>query len=154
MAKKANDSKKIQHKKIVEDLSKYDFFSTFSFEEISLLLFCAEQVSCTKDEIIFKEGDIGKNFYAIVSGEIIIRKETSGHELARFDAGQVFGEMAVLDHHPRSATAVAATDVELFAFNGRRLLDDFPHLSVKLLRYLSRELSKRLRDANILIDRY
>ncbi|HUU27352.1 MAG TPA: cyclic nucleotide-binding domain-containing protein, partial [archaeon] len=131
-----------------------DFFSTFSFEEISLLLFCAEQVSCEKDEVIFKEGDIGLYFYAILSGEVLIRKEASGKVLAKLKPGEVFGEMAVLDNHPRSATALASTKLELFAFNGLRLLDDFPHLSVKLLRYLARELSKRLREADIWIDRF
>ncbi len=154
MPKKVPDLQKIKQKKIIEDLSRYDFFSSFSFEEISLLLFCAEQVSCKKDEIIFREGDIGVYFYAIHNGEVLIRKEVSGKELAIFKPGQVFGEMAVLDNHPRSATAIAATKVDLFAFNGQRLLDDFPHLSVKLLRYLARELSIRLREADILIDKY
>jgi CRP/FNR family cyclic AMP-dependent transcriptional regulator len=154
MPKKVPDLQKIKQKKIIEDLSRYDFFSSFSFEEISLLLFCAEQVSCKKDEIIFREGDIGVYFYAIHNGEVLIRKEVSGKELAIFKPGQVFGEMAVLDNHPRSATAIAVTKVDLFAFNGQRLLDDFPHLSVKLLRYLARELSIRLREADILIDKY
>jgi CRP-like cAMP-binding protein len=154
MPKKVPDLQKIKHKKIIKDLSQYDFFSSFSFEEISLLLFCAEQVSCKKDEIIFREGDIGVYFYAIRNGEVLIRKEVSGKELARFKPGQVFGEMAVLDNHPRSATALAVTKVDLFAFSGQRLLDDFPHLSVKLLRYLARELSIRLREADILIDKY
>ena len=148
---KSDQSKK---KKLVNSLMRYSFFSSFSAEEIALLLFCSERVKYDKEAEIFKEGDIGTQFYAILKGRIDIRKEASGRILAQLTPGEVFGEMAVLDNQPRSATAVAATAVELFAFDGHRLLNDFPHLSVKLLRYLARELSKRLRQADMLLDRF
>ena len=144
----------VKKKKLVNSLVKYSFFSSFSPEEISLLLFCSERVKCAKGAEIFKEGDIGTQFYAILKGKVDIRKEASGRILAQLGPGEVFGEMAVLDNQPRSATVVAATAVELFAFDGHRLLNDFPHLSVKLLRYLARELSKRLRQADMLLDRF
>ena len=145
--------KPIENKEqFVEDLTKYPFFSTFTFEEMSLLLFCAEKVNVRKNEEIFKEGDTGKYFYAIVSGTVDVRREKSGKTLATFTTGDVFGEMAVLDNNPRSATALATKDTEMFAFDGRRLLEDFPHLSVKLLTYLSRELCKRLRETDLMID--
>ena len=153
MSKKSSNP--IENKeKIIEDLIKYAFFSSFTFEEISLLLYCAERVTFGKDEIIFKEGDIGKYFYAVLSGQVAIRKEKSGKILATLNPGEVFGEMSVLDSQSRSATAVAVKDTELFAFDGRRLLEDFPHLSIKLLTFLSRELCKRLRDADLVIDRF
>jgi CRP-like cAMP-binding protein len=139
---------------LIEKLTGYPFFSFFNSEEISLLLYNAEKVNFSNNEIIFKEGDTGKYFYAIVSGQVAIRMEKSGKTLATLNPGEVFGEMAVLDNHPRSATAQAVTDSELFAFDGRRLLEDFPHLSVKLLTYLSRELCKRLREADLMIDRF
>jgi len=154
MGNKRVHSNKIKQQKTVEDLSKYDFFSFFTFEEITLLLFCAESLSFRKGEVIFREGDPGTIFYAILAGEVQIRREASGKVLAVLKPGEVFGEMAVLDNYPRSATAIALSPVEVFAFDGRRLLEDFPHLSVKLLRYLARELSKRLREADMLIDRF
>jgi CRP/FNR family cyclic AMP-dependent transcriptional regulator len=139
-------------KKEIEKLSGYYFFSNFTHEEISLLLLCAEQVCYEEGEVVFRESDIGLRFYAILSGEIVIRRDKSGRELARLKPGKVFGEMAVLDGHPRSATAIAASKAELFAFDGLRLLDNFPHLSVKLLRFMARELSMRVRKADALID--
>ena len=149
-----NSTKQREKKeKFIEKLSGYPFFSFFNADEISLLLYNAERVKFSKDEIIFREGDTGKYFYAIVSGKVAIRMEKSGKTLAILKPGEVFGEMAVLDNHPRSATAQAVTDSELFSFDGRRLLEDFPHLSVKLLTYLSRELCKRLREADLMIDR-
>ncbi|MBW7997684.1 MAG: cyclic nucleotide-binding domain-containing protein [Candidatus Glassbacteria bacterium] len=141
-------------KKLVEELSKTDFFSTFTFEEIALLMFCAENIKCETDEMIFREGDVGHQFFAIRKGKVKIRKEKSGTILATLGPGEVFGEMAVLDNQPRSASAISVKSSELFAFDGHRLLDDFPHLSVKLLRYLARELSRRLREADMLIDKF
>ena len=150
-----NSSGEIESKdNLVENLTKYTFFSSFTSEEISLLLYCAERVEFGKDEIIFKEGDTGNYFYAILSGQVVIRMEKSGKILATLNPGEVFGEMSVLDNNPRSATALAAKNTELFSFDGRRLLEDFPHLSVKLLTYLSRELCKRLREADLMIDRF
>ncbi len=144
----------LDQKKLIEELSKTDFFSTFNSEEIALLMFCAENIICGRDEVIFREGDVGRQFYAIRKGKVLIRKEKSGTVLATLSSGEVFGEMAVLDNQPRSASAIAATDTELFAFDGHRVLNDFPHLSVKLLRYLARELSRRLREADMLLDKF
>jgi CRP/FNR family cyclic AMP-dependent transcriptional regulator len=138
--------------KEIENLSGYEFFSNFTNEEISLLLLCAEQVSYEEGEVIFKQGDTGLQFYAILSGEIIIRREKSDREINRLKPGKIFGEMAVLDGDPRSATAIAASKADLFAFNGRRLLDNFPHLSVKLLRVMASLLCRRLRKADAMID--
>lgn len=152
--KKPLPNDKVDQKKLMASLAKFELFSGFSLEEISLLLFCSERVSFPGNKVIFREGDTGNNFFAILEGRVDIRREASGRTLAQLGPGEVFGEMAVLDNQPRSATAVATAPTELFAFDGHRLLDDFPHLSVKLLRYLARELSKRLREADMLIDRY
>ena len=152
MSNKIAEAGNSNSNKEIENLSGYYFFSNFTHEEISLLLLCAEQVSYEKDEVIFRENDIGLQFYAILSGEIIIRREKSGRELARLKPGKIFGEMAVLDGHPRSATVIVASKAELFAFDGRRLLDNFPFLSLKLLRFMAGELTMRLRKADELID--
>jgi len=147
-------SERAKETQFVKSLAKHSFFSSFSPDEISLLLFCSERIKYDKGAEIFKEGDFGTQFYAILKGKIEIRRKASGKILAQLGPGEVFGEMAVLDNQPRSATAVAATAVELFAFDGHRMLNDFPHLSVKLLRYMARELSKRLRQADMLLDRF
>ena len=152
-SKKPSPNDKDKQRKLAARLVKYELFSSFSFEEISLLLFCSERMSFPGQEVIFREGDTGDNFFAILEGRVEIRRETSGKTLALLGPGEVFGEMAVLDNQPRSATALTIVPTELFAFDGHRLLDDFPNLSVKLLRYLARELSKRLREADMLIDR-
>lgn len=60
--------------------------------------------------VVFEEGDPGSRMYVIQSGEVRILKIVSGREieLARLTAGEAFGEMALLEGQPRSATAVVA----------------------------------------------
>ena len=139
---------------LLRKLSSNYFFKDFSRQELTLLLECAQMIDFVPEDTIFKEGDIGVFFYAILKGEVEIKKEVSGKQLATLGPGKVFGEMAVLDNQPRSASAISRTATDLLAIEGRRLMEDFPHLSVKLLRNLARELSDKLRDANLQLDRF
>lgn len=66
--------------------------------------------------IIFRQGYPGDNAYIVISGQVEILDEIPGgpeFRIAVLEAGQMFGEMAVLDDKPRSATARALTDVTL-----------------------------------------
>ena len=82
MLAKISKSDQSKKKKLVDSLVNYSFFSSFTAEEISLLLFCSERVKYDKGAEIFKEGDIGTQFYAILKGSVKIRN--SGR--ARFSA--------------------------------------------------------------------
>ena len=62
-------------------------------------------------EVIFQEGDTGRTFYLIAEGSVRISKEGRGGKqetLGFLDAGDFFGEIALLDNEPRSAQASAA----------------------------------------------
>ena len=104
--------------------------------------------SFPKGAEIFHQGDTGDGVYLIESGEVRISVDDPDHEtrdLSRLKAGDFFGEMAVLDDYPRSATALAATDVVVQFFPRAevlRLLDRMPGLAVALLR----QISSRFRD--------
>jgi CRP/FNR family transcriptional regulator, cyclic AMP receptor protein len=71
-------------------------------------------------EIIFKEGDEADQLFAIKSGEIAI--QSGNRTLAELSANSIFGEMALIDAAPRSATAVAKTDVELVPISEKQFL--------------------------------
>ncbi len=69
-------------------------------------------------EVIFCEGDESDVAYVILSGKVEIFRERAGHDrqqLAVLEMGQMFGEMGVMDHAPRSAGARALTDTVLRA---------------------------------------
>ncbi|MCE5272856.1 cyclic nucleotide-binding domain-containing protein [bacterium] len=143
-----------ERNRLLRELTTSFFFSDFTEEELSLLLECAQPIDFDPGDFIFKEGDIGVHFYVILEGRVEIRKEKSGRLLATLGQGKVFGEMAVLENQLRSAAAISATSIRLIAIEGRRLMEDYPHLTVKLLRNLARELSDKLREANQVIDSF
>lgn len=101
-------------------------------------------------EVIFSTGEAGDGFYVLASGRVKISAAVGSGEprqLALIEAGDFFGEMAVLDDAPRSATATAETDVTA-AFVGRdhllHLLQSRPSLALNLIR----EFSGRMRTLN------
>ncbi len=97
------------------------------------------------DDVIFRQGDRGKTMYLVKSGEVALK--AGDPVLATVAAGGVFGEMALLDDAPPSATAIAATDCEIVAIDERRfvfLVSQTPFFALNLLKLLER----RLRAAN------
>jgi CRP/FNR family cyclic AMP-dependent transcriptional regulator len=106
-----------------------------------------------KGDIVFNEGDVDPSLFIIASGSVSILKMDGNKEtlLARLGPGQSLGEMALLDGWPRSATGIAAEDVVLLVFTRGeldRLVEQKPHLGVKLLWKLARFLSQRLRQTS------
>ncbi len=93
--------------------------------------------------IIFQEGDQGDRLFIVLSGEVEVWKHAEADDaslLARYGAGRFFGEMALVDELPRSATAVAAAPSELLSLQRSafvELVEAFPPLAVSVMRSLS-----------------
>jgi CRP-like cAMP-binding protein len=120
---------------------------------LKLSLYFTEKVFSI-NEIIFEEGQIGNSMMLITSGDVrITHQSPDGTEeaLMILKTGEVFGEMALLDEMPRSASAIAHTDVVLFEINRLDFLN-FIHTDqasgVKLLFKMAQMLSSRLREAD------
>ena len=100
-----------------------------------------------KDEVIFREGEEGKSFFRITDGTVAIYVHYGSgkqYKLTELKKGQFFGEMAVIEAYPRSATAVAESDVRaseissgetgsLFEENSDMVIDMMKHLSKRIL---------------------
>jgi CRP-like cAMP-binding protein len=98
---------------------------------------------------LFVEGDAGEDMYFIHSGRVRIEKNIEGkpETLATMEKGDFFGEMSLLDHVPRTATAIVAEDAELLrvdATNFHKLLEGNIEIAVRMIR----KYTARLRDAN------
>jgi CRP-like cAMP-binding protein len=104
--------------------------------------------------VIFSEGDLGLTMYVIESGEVEISKRigSSDRVLAKLGKGDFFGEMCMLeDAFPRSATAVAITDVEVVVIDQSAfiyILRHNPEIAVRMMR----KLTDRLRRTNELLE--
>jgi CRP/FNR family transcriptional regulator len=98
-----------------------------------------------KDQIIFCENEPGDELYIIKKGSVKISKLISEKEtiLAVLKEGDIFGEMALLDNKPRSATAIAAEDCEVAAINRQnfdKLVIEQPLMAERLITLLSERI--------------
>ena len=97
--------------------------------------------SAKAGEIIFKEGDEAHQLFVIKSGEV--RIQSGNRTLAELSTNHIFGEMALIDDAPRSATATAKTDVELVPISEKQflfLVSQTPFFALKVMRVLARRL--------------
>lgn len=106
-------------------------------------------------EIIFCEFEPGDDFYLILSGHVRITKVVADKEktLDIFQAGDIFGEMAILEQQPRSATAVAQDEVKALVFNRQNfelLLKSNPEIAIKLLKTFARRIYEAKRQLQVL----
>lgn len=138
-----------ENKDIIRSLKrKYIFFADFHDEEIVAIFSMARKERFKAGETIFKEGVLGNKFYIAISGRIsVFKSQKAGEsmEIRTLKEGDCFGEMAIIDNSPRSATAQAMTDVSVLAINDAVLRTNYPQLSIKLYRNLAGIVSEKLR---------
>lgn len=94
-------------------------------------------------EVIFSAGDGGDCMYVVRSGTVTI--EADGLPVEQVGPGGIFGELALIDSAPRSATATATTTCELVAVNERAFLfhvSQTPFFALNVMRVLSERLRR------------
>jgi len=139
---------------MIEFLQKVPLFENLSSAEMEKIQKVVKREEHAKDTVVFFEGDPGDRCYVITRGEVRISKfiPNIGEEaLAVLKTGDYFGEMALIDNFPRSAHAIANTDIEVLALDKTdldKILIMERDLGYKLLWAFTRTLSKRLRETN------
>jgi CRP-like cAMP-binding protein len=125
-------------------------FSELSAADCEALAQLASRRRYPKDTVVFFENDEGDSFFMIVSGRIKVTiLGDDGREviLSVLGPGDFFGEMALLDDEPRSATAIAIEECELLSLQRsdfESVIGNKPSISLALVRVLT----ARLRKAN------
>ena len=138
-------------KSIAATLKRTPIFARLSKSELSLIENLVYIRNYNEDEIIFVEGEPGAGMYIIESGTVRIclgANTDEKNELAKLEAGDFFGELALIDDAPRSATAVAITPCRLIGFFRTDLLsliNRAPRIGVKIQRSILEILVRRLR---------
>ena len=90
---------------------------------------------------IFREGDEAHELFVIKSGDV--RIQIGNRTVSELSADHIFGEMALIDNQPRSASAIAVTDVELVPVSERQflfLVGQTPYFALKVMRVLAQRL--------------
>lgn len=124
-------------------LSGVPLFEGMSQKDLEKILASGKEVAHPAGEEIMTEGHGGIGFHLIIDGEAKVTRK--GKTLAKLGPGDFFGEMAVIDDGPRTASVVATTDINAFFMSRwefRPILKSDPELSWKLMRHLV----TRLRD--------
>jgi CRP/FNR family cyclic AMP-dependent transcriptional regulator len=127
------------------DLSKIWLFSTSSAKDLRTVRKALEEVTVPPGRVLCEQGTIGREFFLIMKGEASVRR--NGRKVATLGPGQYFGELALLDRRPRSATVVSDNDMTLLVLGQRQfngVLDAVPALSRKMLA----AMATRLREAD------
>lgn len=139
---------------MIDLLKKINLFASLTADELEEIQKICLKERIAKDTVIFKEGDAGDRCYIITAGEVRISKfiPNIGEEaLAVLKTGDYFGEMALIDNFPRSAHAIANTDLDVLAITKTdldKVLIRDREMGYKLLWTFTRTLSKRLRETN------
>lgn len=143
--KKADLEAKIQF------LRRVPIFGALNEDSLQRVASIMLEKSYSRKSIVFHEGDHGDTLYIIKTGRIKIAKVAiDGREktLTILQPGDFFGEMAIFDNLPRSATAEAIDhDVRLFGISKgdfERLIHEYPSIALRLMK----DLTRRIRQIN------
>jgi CRP-like cAMP-binding protein len=131
-----------RRQELIDHLRNVPLFSRCSGRELRIVARHAEAVHLPAGSVLFEEGDTGDAFYIVLEGEAEVRRGT-GRRLNSVGVGGWFGELALLDAAPRSASVVATSDLEVAVLGARifrTLLRELPTISERLLAALAGEL--------------
>jgi signal transduction histidine kinase len=134
----------------VVTLESISLFRNLGRDELKALRFIAQERHFAAQAVIFREDDPGDGVYFVKDGLVEISGIVGGgnrHVFSQLGPGEIFGEMAVIEHRPRSATATALKDTDVYFLPRGEMLsliERSPALAFNLLQ----QISHRLREFN------
>ena len=134
-------------------LAEIDLLAKFDSKDLVAIESHFQRTSYRKGDTIFHEGQPGGEIFIVTKGtaSAFLQTPNNAIRLATFAPGTVFGELAILDAGPRSATVVADEDLVCFVLTISKftaLMENHPNVAVRILAAIGRQLSGRLRIAN------
>jgi CRP-like cAMP-binding protein len=139
-------------------LQQMPIFGGITDEVLEYLLQSTRIVTRHANEYFFHEGDKAEELYVLEQGKVEILRHWHGQDyrISTMGQGDCFGEMALIDFCPRSASVRALEDsraIELSATGLQQLYEKDPAQFTMIYMNLGRELSRRLREVNDLLFR-
>lgn len=121
----------------VDLLSGVQFFDGFSPEDLRRVIELSDEVVVPAGSVLVDQGDPGTHCFVIIEGTASVY--VRGEHVATLEPGSMVGEMALVDHRPRTATVLGDTDLDLLRFNSAafaKLLDEMPRASERVMTLL------------------
>ena len=138
--------KRTSDDEVIKRLSQVEFFDGFSDKELTRVAELVDEVDAEQGTVLTDQGRPGLECYVIVDGQAGVF--VGDDRIATLKSGETVGEMALIDHGPRSATVVAETPMQLLALDAKRfrtLLQEMPKAQQKIMA----EINRRLRQQNL-----
>jgi CRP-like cAMP-binding protein len=128
-------------------------FHDYTDQEIEEFLELTDPTAFTAGEVIVRQSEPGNCMYYVAEGRVRVIARRGGDlvELASLGPGEIFGELSLFDHQPRSADVQAISDTILLKCNEgvlRALAGVYPAAAFKFVLGTVREIGERLRKAN------
>jgi CRP-like cAMP-binding protein len=139
-----------RHDRIEEQLAQVPLFEGLSKKELRKLAQATEDLKIEAGTVLCREGSLGREFFVIVDGVAEVTK--GGKRLATRQAGEFFGEIALLTTTKRTATVTAKTPIRCFILTRgdfRRVLDESPTVERKVMQALAERLLSYTEDQDL-----
>ena len=134
----------------VEALKRAPLFEGLSKKEFGELARVSEDLDFAPGKVLCAEGRAGEELFVIMEGEVDVTRH--GKKVAKGGDGDFFGEIALIEDIPRTATVTTATQVRCFILTRRtflRLLDEHPSIERKVMRALAKRLVSASDDPSL-----
>ena len=134
--------------KHLEHLAEIPLFSALSKKDLGRIAKASNEISVDTGHVLVDQGDAGREAFVLIEGTATVRR--NGKKVGTLSSGDAIGELALLDHGPRTATVTAATPLTALVLSAREfagVLEEVPGLSQKLLGQLAarvRELDRQI----------
>lgn len=126
----------------IELVRKIDLFAQLTDVDRGLISAATHQRSVATGDVVCREGEQGRTFYAVGKGSLAVRRGNPEREVAVLRAGEYFGEMSLLTGEPRTATVVALEPSQVLEFSRPVFMDLFAS-NVEIARTISEAVSAR-----------
>ena len=133
--------------KVDKLIEKVELFKGLNREEVLKIFSRGMTMRVAKGETVFHKGTVGSQMYVMLGGTVGVYDNDK--LIAQLRTGDMFGEMALVNHEPRSATVAATEDAKLFVLSEhtfQKLLTK--RVAIQLLMNIVHSLSTRLKNTN------
>ncbi|MGI8710698.1 MAG: Crp/Fnr family transcriptional regulator [Acidimicrobiales bacterium] len=132
----------------LERLAEIPMFSALSQRDLGRIAKASNEITVDAGRLLVDQGDAGREAFIIISGSATVKR--NGRKVGTVGPGDAIGEMALLDHGPRTASVTADTEVTALVLTAREfggVVEEVPSLAQKILAQLAgrvRELDRQI----------